>query len=30
MPETINALGSTKCKITNDENGENMPHIKIA
>ena len=22
-------LGSTKNKITNDENGENMPHLEI-
>ena len=22
-------LGSTKSKLTNDENGENVPHLKI-
>ena len=21
--------GSTKCKITNDDNGENVPHLEI-
>ena len=28
-PKTMNLLGSTKNKITNDENGENMPHLEI-
>ena len=23
-------LGSTKIKITNDENGENVPHLELA
>ena len=23
-------LGSTKCKITKDKNGENVPHLEIA
>ena len=27
--ETIKLLGSTKSKITKDENGENMPHLEI-
>ena len=29
-PGTIKLLGSTKSKITNDENGENVPHLEIA
>ena len=28
-PETMKLLGSTKSKITNDENGENVPHLEI-
>ena len=28
-PETIRLLGSTKSKRTNDENGENVPHLEI-
>ena len=28
-PETMNLLGSTKNKIINDEDGENMPHLKF-
>ena len=28
-PETIKLLGSTKSKRTNDENGENVPHLEI-
>ena len=28
-PETMKLLGSTKNKITNDENGENMPYLEI-
>ena len=28
MPETMKLLGSTKIKITIDENGENMPHLE--
>ena len=28
-PETMNLLGSTKSKITKDENGENVPHLEI-
>ena len=28
-PETINFLGSTKSKITKDENGENVPRLWI-
>ena len=27
--ETVKLLGSTKSKITKDENGENMPHLEI-
>ena len=27
--ETKNLLGSTKSKITKDENGENIPHLEI-
>ena len=29
MPKTTKLLGSTKSKITNDENGENVPHLEI-
>ena len=29
MPETMKLLGSTKGKITNDKNGENVPHLEI-
>ena len=29
MPETIKLLGSTKSKITKNENGENVPHLEI-
>ena len=29
MPETRKLLGSTKRKITKDENGENVPHLEI-
>ena len=29
MPETLNLLRSIKSKITNDENGENVPHLEI-
>ena len=28
-PETMKLLGSTKSKINKDENGENVPHLKI-
>ena len=28
-PETKKLLGSTKSKITKDENGENAPHLEI-
>ena len=28
-PETMKLLRSTKSKITKDENGENVPHLKI-
>ena len=28
-PKTMKLLGSTKNKIINDENGENMPHLEI-
>ena len=27
--ETMKLLGSTKSKITKDENGENVPHLEI-
>ena len=27
-PETMKLLGSTKSKITKDENGENVPHLE--
>ena len=29
MPETMKLLGSTKCKITENETGENMPDLEI-
>ena len=29
-PETMKLLGSTKNKITNDENGKNVPHLEIS
>ena len=29
MSETMKLLGSTKSKITRDENGENVPHLEI-
>ena len=29
-PETINVLGSTKSKIAQDENGENVPYLEIS
>ena len=29
MPETMKLLGSSKNKIIKDENGENVPHLKI-
>ena len=29
MAETMKLLGSTKNKITNDEYGENVPHLEI-
>ena len=29
MSETMKLLGSTKSKITKDENGENVPHLEI-
>ena len=28
-PETMKLLGSTKCKITKNENGGNVPHLEI-
>ena len=28
-PETMKLLGSTKSKITKDENGENVPHLEL-
>ena len=28
-PETMKLLGSTRSKITKDENGENVPHLEI-
>ena len=28
-PKTMKLLGSTKNKITKDENGEDVPHLKI-
>ena len=30
MFETTKLLGSTKSKITKDENGGNVPHLKVA
>ena len=27
MPQTMKLLGSTKGKVTKDENGENLPHL---
>ena len=29
MPETMKLIGSTKSKITKDENRENEPHLEI-
>ena len=29
MPETMKLLGSTKSKITENENAENLPHLEI-
>ena len=29
MPEMIKLLGTTKSKITKDENGENVPRLEI-
>ena len=29
MPETVKLLGSTKSKITKNENGENVPNLEI-
>ena len=29
MPETMKLLGSTKSKINEDKNGENVPHLEI-
>ena len=29
-PEPMKLLGSTKSKITKDENGENVPHLKVS
>ena len=29
LPETMKLLGSTKSKITEDKNGENVPHLEI-
>ena len=29
MPETIKLNGNTKNKKTKDENGKNVPHLKI-
>ena len=29
MPEIMTLLGNTKSKITKDENGENVPNLKI-
>ena len=28
-PESMKLLGSTKSKITKDENGENVPHLEV-
>ena len=30
MPKTMKLFRSTKSKITTDENGENLPHLKIS
>ena len=30
MLETMKLLGSTKSKVTNDKNGENVPHLEIS
>ena len=30
MFETMQLFGSTKCKITKDENGENVLHLEVA
>ena len=29
MPEAMKLLGSTKNETSNDENGENVPHLEI-
>ena len=29
MPETMKLLGSTKSKLTKDENGKNVTHLEI-
>ena len=29
MPETMKLLGSTKSKMTKDENGKNVPYLEI-
>ena len=29
MPETMNLLGRNKIKMTEDKNGENVPHLEI-
>ena len=29
-PKTMKLFGSTKSKITKDENGENVPHLEIS
>ena len=29
MPKTMKLIGSTKNKITKNENGKNMPHLEI-
>ena len=29
IPETIKLLGNTKRKVAKDENGKNVPHLKI-
>ena len=29
MPETMELLGSTKSKITKDQNGKNLPHLEF-
>ena len=28
-PKTMKLLGRTKCKITKDKNGENVPHLEV-